>query len=418
MKIAFLVNEFPSVSQTFVLSQMTGLIDRGHELDIFAEEARRDPGIHEDVKKYGLLERTSYPLVIPDGKLVRVLKGVRYGTPLLLKSFAPVIRSLNVLKYGTKSASLTLLYQLIPFLKKGPYDIIHCQFGMLGPKGLLLKQIVTPTAKLVTSFRGYDATKYLSERPGFYEELFKEGDLFLPVSQSLKDRLIKAGCNERKIRVFHSGIDCQKFPFAKRVVVEGQSAIVVTVGRLVEKKGINYAIKAMARVVGSGRRVTYLIIGDGELRRELESLIQDLKLSAHVQLLGWKNHDQVVQVLQRAHILVAPSVTAENGDQEGIPNVLKEAMSMGLPVVSTWHSGIPELVEDGVSGYLVKERDVDSLADRLSYLIDHPEVWSIMGSGGRNCIQRHYDIQTLNDRLVEVYGQLIHGQFVHESEEG
>lgn len=405
MKIAFLVNEFPSVSQTFVLSQITGLIDRGHEVDIFAEEERRDLSIHEDVKKYHLLERTSYPLTIPHSKLVRVLRGVRYGARVLTKNPFSVIRSLNVLTYGMNAASLTLLYQMMPFLQKGAYDIIHCQFGMLGPKGLLIKRIASPTAKLVTSFRGYDASKYLTDRPGFYDELFREGDLFLPVSQSLKERLIKEGCDDRKIVVFHSGIDCEKFPYAKREVGKGEPTTVVTIGRLVEKKGIEYAIKAMAQLVGSGRNVQYLVIGDGELRGKLESLMKELRLTSHVQLLGWKNHDEVVRLLQHAHILVAPSVTAGNGDQEGIPNVLKEAMALGLPVLSTMHSGIPELVEDGVSGYLVKERDVDALADRLSYLIDHPEIWSTMGRAGRERIQKHYDIKILNNRLVEVYRQ-------------
>jgi colanic acid/amylovoran biosynthesis glycosyltransferase len=107
--------------------------------------------------------------------------------------------------------------------------------------------------------------------------------------------------------------------------------------------------------------------------------------------------------------MVAPSITAENGDQEGIPNVLKEAMALGLPVISTLHGGIPELVEDGVSGFLVKERDVDSLAERLAYLVDHPETWSKMGSEGRACIEKDYDMNKLNDHLVDLYEKTLHG---------
>ncbi len=182
----------------------------------------------------------------------------------------------------------------------------------------------------------------------------------------------------------------------------------MTIARLVEKKGVAYAIEAVARLVSSGKRITYDVIGgDGGLRRDLERLIEDLGVWAYVRLLGWKNHDEVLRLLQNAHILVAPSVTATNGDQEGIPNVIKEAMALGLPVISTLHSGIPELVEDGKSGFLVPERDVDSLADRLAYLIDHPERWPEMGQLGRKYVEEHYDINTLNDSLVEIYQRLL-----------
>ena len=110
-----------------------------------------------------------------------------------------------------------------------------------------------------------------------------------------------------------------------------------------------------------------------------------------------------------AHIFLAPSVTAENGDQEGIPVVIMKAMALGLPIISTDHGGIPELVEDGVSGFLVKERDVDSLTTRLSYLIDNPEIWPAMGRVGRKCVQKHYDINKLNDQLVNLYDRLLQG---------
>ena len=135
-------------------------------------------------------------------------------------------------------------------------------------------------------------------------------------------------------------------------------------------------------------------------------MIEERDLNEHVHLLGWKSHEEVIRLLQGAHILVAPSVTAKDGDQEGIPNAIKEAMALGLPVIGTQHSGIPEIVEDGVSGFLVPERDVDVLADRLSFLIDHSEKWAGMGRAGRARVERHYDVKILNDRLVELYKQV------------
>ena len=230
------------------------------------------------------------------------------------------------------------------------------------------------------------------------------------MSQSLKKRIIQEGCHEKKIVVVPSSIDCEKFRYSRRRISEGEPTKVVTIGRLVEKKGIRYALEAIARLVTSGRNVNYSVVGDGGLRGDLECLIEDLGIEKHVQLLGWRNQDEVIRLLQNMHILVAPSITATNGDQEGIPNVVKEAMALGLPVISTFHSGIPELVEDGVSGFLVKERDVDSLTNKLAYMVDHPEIWSNMGKAGSECIRKYYDMNELNDQLVDLYDDLLNGK--------
>ena len=405
MKIALLVNEFPSSSETFIQSQMTGLLDRGHDVTIYTGSVSRDLCTHEDLSKYNLLGRTICP-AIPQQKFIRVLKGVRHILRVALKNPLPMIRALNVFRYRVNAASLTLLYQVMPFLEHGSYDLIHCQFGTLGLQGLRIKQVLGGQPKLVTSFRGFDATMNVHNRPEMYKELFAEGELFLPVSHSLKKRIVDQGCPEEKIVVLPSGIDCDKLTYARRTVAPGEQVRVMTIGRLVEKKGIAYAIEAMARVIESGRPATYDIVGEGVLRGQLERVIEERGMQTHIRLLGRRTHDETIRLLQSAHMLMAPSITAADGDQEGIPNVLKEAMALGLPVISTRHSGIPELVEDGVSGYLVNERDVDALALRLSYLIDHPEKWAEMGKAGRACVETNYDIKALNDRLVALYEQL------------
>ena len=408
MKIAFFVNEFPSLSQTFVLNQITGLIDRGHDVDIFAKVARNDGKVHENVNKYNLLEHTIYPKRIPSNKITRIFKGLGYILKFIPKNHSTIIRSLNIFEYGKTAVSLNLLYEILPFLSKGPYDITHCQVGILGPGVLNLKQMGVVTGKLVVSFRGYDASKYLYSNPGIYDELFRQADLFFPICRYFKQRLIKEGCDEKKIMVHRSGVDLTKFKYSERNRLKGGSTKLLTIARLVEKKGVAYAINAVARLVASGRRIKYYVVGgDGGLRGDLEKLIEDLDLSAHVHLLGWMNQEEVIRFLNSAHILVAPSVTASNGDKEGIPNVIKEAMAMGLPVISTNHSGIPELVEDGVSGFLVPERDVDALTDRMAYLIDHSERWSEMGRKGRKMVIEHYDIDKLNDKLLDIYQRLV-----------
>ena len=117
-----------------------------------------------------------------------------------------------------------------------------------------------------------------------------------------------------------------------------------------------------------------------------------------------------VEILDNCQLFVAPSVTATDGNQEGIPNVPKEAMAMGLPVVSTQHSGIPELDQDGISGFLVRERDAEAIAEKLTYLIEHPEIWGQFGREGRAKVEEKNDISKLNDELFELYQPLVNSE--------
>jgi colanic acid/amylovoran biosynthesis glycosyltransferase len=179
------------------------------------------------------------------------------------------------------------------------------------------------------------------------------------------------------------------------------------VGRLVEKKGIEYAIRAVAKLHDQGCDLEYEIIGDGPLRATLQTLIRDLGVAGIVSLPGGKDRNGVIHSLQRADVFLAPSVRAEDGDEDGPANVLKEAMATGLPVVATQHGGIPELVQDGVSGFLVPERDADTLAERLAYLIDHPDAWGSMGRAGRAFVEQHFEKNVVLDELVDFYQQTL-----------
>ena len=180
----------------------------------------------------------------------------------------------------------------------------------------------------------------------------------------------------------------------------------ISVARLVEKKGIEYAIRAMARLVASEVKVQYRIIGDGPLLAPLKQLVSEMHLHEHIVFLGAKTSDEVIHELSGAHLFLAPSVTSYCGDMEGIPTVLMEAMAAGLPVISTLHSGIPELVEDGVSGKLVGERDVQALAQAMRELVANVEQWPAMGAAGREKVLREFNIKKLNERLDHTFEQL------------
>ena len=400
MKIAFIVNVFPKLSETFILNQITGLLDLGHEVMIFAEYNPNEKKVHPDVEKYQLMDRVLY-FDIPQNKIKRVLKASYLIITNFYKNPIKIFKSLTLFRYGKSALSLQGLYFLIPFLDTN-FDIIHCHFGPNGIIGASLKEIGVE-AKIITTFHGYDMSTFiLNNGTGVYNDLFSKGDLFLAISEHWEKKLVELGGDAKKIRVHRMGIDLEKFEFSERKILPGESVKILTVGRLVEKKGHKYAIKALAKLINKHKNVIYKIVGDGYLRGELESLVTELGIEKYVEFLGDVEDEELFRLYHDSHIFVLPSVTARNGGQEGIPVVLMETQAAGLPVISTFHSGIPEVVLDGESGFLVPERDVDALTKKLEYLVVHPEIWPEMGRAGRKCIELRYDVRKLNQQLVKI----------------
>ena len=402
MKIAFIVTYFPALSETFILNQITGLIERGHEVDIYADDSRKELKVHPDVEKYSLINRTYYNN-IPTNKFLRLLNGIKLLLTNFHKNPPVIVRSLNFFKYGSNAISLRLLYMAILMQQQQSYDIIHCHFGYNGLVGVMLRDIGAIQGKVITTFHGIDVTNYVKKKgEQAYDLLFQLGNIFLPVSELWKRRLIELGCNG-DIVVHRMGIDCNKFCFRARKLRDNGIVKIVTIARLTEKKGVEYAIRAVAKLAKSKPLLNYTIVGDGSLKEGLQQLILQLGVDNIVTLVGWKNQQEVIEIIKNSDIMLAPSVTSRNGDREGIPVVLMETMAMGLPIISTVHSGIPELIENGVSGFLVPERDVDALAEKLNYLVENPDIWHNMGAAGRAFVEKYYNIDKLNDKLVEIY---------------
>ena len=413
MNIAFIVAQFPVLSEAFILNQIAGAIDQGHEVHIYALNGRPDKvdKVHPIVEKYHLLDHIYYSPKQPKNQLWRQIKAFW----LLLTHFhqnpSACLQLLDRSRYGKQAKKFKLFYQAIPFLSKKSYDIIHCQFSTLGVKGVWFRQLGLLQGQILATFRGSDISKILPKWGEIvYTELFQEADFFLANCEFFQNKAIALGCNPQKIIVHGSGIDCQKFTYKPRFFPEDGRVKIATIGRLVEKKGIEYAIRAIAKVAETYPNIEFSIIGDGPLLKQFQKLIAELNINHIVKLLGWKQQQEIVKILNNCHIFVAPSVTASDGNQDAPVNTLKEAMAMGLPVISTFHGGIPELVEDGVSGFLVPERNSDAIADKLNYLISHPQKWQSMGSAGRIRVKEKYEMNKLNSELITIYQQLLHDQ--------
>jgi len=234
------------------------------------------------------------------------------------------------------------------FLAEGA-KLIRAYFGYGGIK--MLPVSMKLNIPLVTSFHGALVTSsssywYLRRQ----KTLFEKGDLFLPRSEDTKKEMVDLGCKPEKIIVHYGGIDVNKFRFRKKPP-DGEKVKILMCGRFVEKKGFEYGIRAFAKLGKTHKNVALTLIGDGKLRKKMESLVDSLNLSDSVQFLGMLPHEEVQRQMEASDIFLSPNLAARNGDREGIPNTIKEAMATGLPVVSTYHAGIPELVIDGKSGF-------------------------------------------------------------------
>lgn len=408
MRIAVMVGVFPTVSETFILNQITGLIDRGHDVQIFAGKVGRPAAVHDEILSYRLMDRVRYSPELPEHHPRRLIAALPLLANAVLRRPGDGARLVAGARFRSTAAPLELLAAAAAFRGLEPFDVLLCHFGPMGVRAARLREAGVVSGRVVTVFHGSDVSSYVRRAGSLaYAHLFRTGDLFLPVSDNWRRRLIALGCPGQRIAVHRMGVDCRRFSFTPRGRGEGEPLRLVTVARLLERKGVEHALRAVAALVEAGIEVEYSIVGDGPLRGVLGQLIRELGLSDRVKILGSIAHAGVASVLARSHIMVAPSVTAWNGDMEGIPVALMEAMATGLPVVSTTHAGIPEIIDDGETGYLVAEGDVEALVARLDHIARHPGEARRVGSAARKAIVHRHEINALNDRLVRRLDALV-----------
>lgn len=286
--------------------------------------------------------------------------------------------------------------------------LIHVKFGTSALSYLDLKKLTG--LPFIVSFHGYDASGVLNNSmvlSKYQKKLFPKVDHIITVSQKLKDNLVNAGCPHNKITVLWSGIDLEKFYYKPRTIDAGETVKILSIARLTGTKGLTYLIESFAKVVKERPNTELLIVGEGSLKSKLHKQISDLKLNNKVKIQGFVPHYEVPDILHRHHIFCLPSVVKSDGTEEGTPNVLKEAQATGMPVISTFHSGIPHIIKDGINGFLVPEKNTAQLAEKLTYLIDYSDIWADMGLSGRTHAEKNFDKFEQANKLEQLYSDVI-----------
>jgi colanic acid/amylovoran biosynthesis glycosyltransferase len=400
MRIAFIVDQFPNLSTTFILNQITGLIDRGETVNIFALSRSKEREAHPDVKKYHL-DRLVHYFSVPESRIKRFFQALLLTISNFHKDPVKMLRAWNIVKYGglPEILGFTHIFALAFFLKK-EFDVIHCHFGPNGNLGAVLKQIGIKS-KLIATFHGYDLRLGLKKGQKIYRRLFKWADCIIANSHYSHEILKNLGANEKKLVILPCGIDLNKYPFRwkSQPIESPKERIIVSVARLVEIKGLQYGIQAIHELQKRFKKVPfkYFIIGGGPLEPNLKELVNDLNLNNIVFFLGPLEQDKVNMNLQKAQIFLLPSL------MEMLGVAPMEAQAAGLPVVATSVGALSEVVLDGKSGYLVPPKDVNAISERLEYLLQNPNIWPQMGREGRKHIEKNYNISTINNKLSDIY---------------
>lgn len=288
-------------------------------------------------------------------------------------------------------------------------SLIHAHFA---PDGAMALQIAEKLRlPLIVTLHGYDITMddeshamstdgtiYLRRR----EQLWERASTFICISEYIRRKALEAGFPKEKLKVHYIGIDLASFAPKAEPREEG---LVLFVGRLVEKKGCSYLLRAMKRVQKQCAKAKLLIIGDGPDRKELEALAKEL--DAPAEFLGPQPSDVIRNTLARAKVFCGPSIIARNGDGEGLGIVFCEAQAVGTPVVSFASGGIPEVVRHQETGLLAPEKDDKTLADYILQYLTDESFWHRSSEQGKSWVARQFDIHIQTPKLEEIYQEAI-----------
>ena len=299
------------------------------------------------------------------------------------------------------------LSALLCALSRIDASVLHIYFGQIAVH--LLPLIRAWKKPSIVSFHGADVTVEMN-KPAYRQatrEMLAAVKLVLVRSESLRRALTELGCDETKIALQRTGIPLEEFPFRERSFPQDDEWRLVQAGRLIEKKGLPVTLNAFAVFLDRYPNATLTIAGEGPLLDELQKLTRELNIEERVSFTGFVSQEQLREIYYRSHIFLHPSQIGRDGNQEGVPNSMLEAMASGLPVFATEHGGIPEAIENAVSGVLVREHDHEALSRALLSATQDLIFLSRIARSAAEVVRKNFDLRTQAQRLDDIYLQII-----------
>ncbi|WP_108125540.1 glycosyltransferase [Saccharospirillum mangrovi] len=405
MKVVFFLRQFPVPSETFVVNQIADFIDGGVDVEIVSIIRGGLGAGHKKYSLYGMDDYTTYLTdeSLSQKKYIRLWKRLKSVCAGIFN--LKTAKSLNFFKYGIDSISL-----LLPSITKrannifqSPPDVIICHFGTTATIAANLIDLGVIDSKLIAIFHGYEISvdNIIKRYKNQYRRLFRISSSICPISNYWKEKLLELGCVADKISIFRMGVDLNYYNASIKRNEDYKSLIsIASVARLVPKKGLKYSIRAMSMLRSLGVAFKYDIVGEGPEKERLIEEVNRLNLNKHIHFHGHLSSDAVNNLLNETDVFLLPSVMAPNGDKEGIPVSLMEAMAKGIIVVSTFHSGIPELIENEVSGFLVEEKNERMIANVLNDIFNNKYDLGKMSKNARYVVRNSFDSKEISKSFI------------------
>lgn len=418
-QVGYILRSYPRLSQTFILNEILALEQLGLSLHIFAVTNPREPIVQAQVAEVRapvhyleLGGRRKWPALFVEHLLVMLASPLRY-----FKTLHYALRHKDLEAGCTASSRYECLSQAV-YLTRLLEREKQCTGRRIGHLHAHFAHDPTLIALLTHLLTGVSFSFTAHAR-----------DLYQTPQQALAERMEKASvvvtcCDSNiayltdvtpeslhaKVQLIYHGVDLQGFQPASRQDGWPPTPLILSVGRLVEKKGFPDLLRACQRLKQAGYHFRCEIYGDGPLRNNLDALIEQLGLRHEVALAGARTQQQLLPMFQRATAFVLTPFVTEDDDRDGIPNVLVEAMACGLPVVSTTVAGIPELVRHGHNGLLVKPHDVEAVAAGLAVLLDDESRRQQLGAAARQTVVEHYDLRKGAFQMAALFDRALKGE--------
>lgn len=402
MRIAVVVDTFPTVSETFVVNQIIGFIESGHDVQIFAFYKGPEQKIHDSINQFGLLDRVTYPRNFTKQKYKSALKFFYF---LLINCF-----SLNYLlllellfKLAFNSSRLERIEFLQWFIFNKPFDLVHAHFGPIGQRMSSLKRYKSlKKTRLFNSFHGYDLSPcQLDYNKIRYGELFKYADGFIVNTPYLKSILKEVKGNLNNVHEIPVGLDTNFFRPAK---LERRPDSILFCGRLIKLKAPDLAIKIAYELTKKGIEIHLSIAGTGEMENELRNLVRLLNITKNVSFLGEVSQEEVKVLMNTHQVFLFPGrhdpITGR-AETQGL--VIQEAQAMQLPVLVSDAGGMKYGLIDGETGFVIRENDISSFVEKILFLFNSPNHLKIMGVAGRSFVKKYYSFDLITKKHLEVF---------------
>ena len=389
MKVLYFLGSFPNLSETFILNEIYELEKRGHNVAVFALNKSDDDIKHKELDE---LDLDVYYADQPGIKNIRELLSPKLMNKEILK---------NIVFFGNPKYHTAILHrakQGIEFVNSLDYEIDHVH-GHFISKDKITAQCIADYFNVGCTATGHAFEFFADPNKRWMKMILDKLDHVVTVTDYNKRFIQREFDYEKDISVIPVSIRTDKFEPQH----DEKENRLVSIARLVEKKGLRYGIRAIKELKKCFPEIEYHIIGSGPLHQELQKEIESNNLEENVKLLGNVSDERLIKEVKESQLSLLPCIIASDGDRDSGPMVIKESMAMETPVISTDISGIPEIIDDGEDGILVSSKNVDELSDAIKELLESEEKRKQMGKRARKKVEEKFSLEKQVDSLERVF---------------